>query len=118
MGDVRVLGGSAFVARCQRAVEPPAGCPQRRITLESLVAQVCRQVGLAPATLQGGGRTARHTAARAGIAYLWTEVLGHPGRPLAGVLGVVPAAVYNAARQGAAQAPTWQRLLGRVRQET
>ena len=81
-------------------------------------AQVCRQVGLAPATLQGGGRTARHTAARAGIAYLWTEGLGHPGRPLAGVLGVCPAAVYKAARRGAAQAPTWQRLLGRTRQET
>jgi len=43
---------------------------------------------------------------------------GHPGRPLAGVLGVFPAAVYRAARRGAAQAPTWQRLLGRERQET
>ena len=115
--DVRVLGGSAFVARCQRAVEPPAVVPQRRIPLARLVAQVCRQVGLAPATLQGGGRTARHTAARAGIAYLWTEVLGHPGRPLAGVLGVCPAAVYKAARRGAAQAPTWQQLLGQARQE-
>jgi len=115
---VRVLGGSAFVERYQRTVEPPAALPQRRITLERLVAQVCRQVGLTPATLQGGGRTARHTAARAGIAYLWTEVLGHPGRPLAGVLGVFPAAVYKAARRGAAQAPTWQRLLGRARQET
>jgi hypothetical protein len=97
---------------------PPAGFPHRRIPLERLVAQVCRQVGLAPATLQGGGRTARHTAARAGIAYLWTEVLGHPGRPLAGVLGVCPAAIYKAARRGAAQAPTWQRLLGREGQET
>ncbi|MCX5733353.1 MAG: hypothetical protein NTW68_03365, partial [candidate division NC10 bacterium] len=118
LGDVRVLGGSAFVARYQRASEPLAAFSQRRIPLERLVAQVCRQVGLAPATLQGGGRTARHTAARAGIAYLWTEVLGHPGRPLAGVLGVCPAAIYKAARRGAAQAPTWQRLLGRARQET
>ena len=72
---------------------------------------------LAPAALQGGGRSARHTAARAGIAYLWTEVLGHPGHPLAGVLGVFPAAIYKAARRGAAQGPTWQRLLGRARQE-
>ena len=118
LGDVRVLGGSAFVARYQRAVEPPATFPQRRITLERLVARVCHQVGLAPATIQGGGRTARHTAARAGIAYLWTEILGHPGRPLAGVLGVFPAAVYKAARRGAAQALTWQRLLGRAHQET
>ena len=51
LGDVRVLGGSAFVARVQRAVEPPATFPHRRITLESLVARVCRQVGLTPATL-------------------------------------------------------------------
>ena len=111
-------GYRAFVARYQRAVEPATGCPHGRIPLERLVAQVCRQVGLTPATLQGGGRTARPTAARAGIAYRWTEVLGHPGRPLAGVLGVFPAAVYKAARRGAAQAPAWQRLLGRTGKET
>jgi hypothetical protein len=74
--------------------------------------------GRGPCPAAAGGRTARHTAARAGIAYLWTEVLGHPGRPLAGVLGVFPAAVTKAARRGAAQAPTWQRLFGRARQET
>ena len=59
-----------------------------------------------------------NTRARAGIAYLWTEVLGHPGRPLAPALAVFPAAVYKAARRGAAQAAVWQRLLGRTRQET
>jgi hypothetical protein len=32
--------------------------------------------------------------ARDGIAYLWVEVLGHPGRPLAPALGVRPQAVY------------------------
>jgi hypothetical protein len=56
MGDVRVLGGSAFVARCQRAVAPPAMFPHRRITLARLVAQVCRQVGLAPAWQRLFGR--------------------------------------------------------------
>ena len=71
-----------------------------------------RSADLFPATLRGGRRTARHTA-RAGIASLWTEVLGHPGRPLAGVHGVFPAAVYKAARRGAAQLPIWQRLLAR-----
>ena len=117
LGDVRVLGSSAFVAQCHRAVEPEA-LPARRVPLATLIARVCQHVGIAPATLQGGGRTPRHTRARAGIAYLWTEVLGHPGRPLAPPLAVFPAAVYKAARRGAAQAAVWQRLLGRARQET
>ena len=55
LGDVRVLGGSAFVARCQRAGAPPAGFPQRRIPLARLVAQVCRQVGWPPPPSRGVG---------------------------------------------------------------
>ena len=39
---------------------------------------------------RGGGRS------RAEIASLWVEVVGHPGRPLAGALGVSPQAVYQA----------------------
>jgi putative transposase len=115
-GDVRVLGSSAFVAQCQQAAAPRAA--GRRLPLATLVARVCQHVGLPPTALQGGGRTSRHTRARAGIAYLWTEVLGRPGRPLAPVLGIFPAAVYKAARRGAAEAAAWQRLLGRKRQET
>ena len=118
LGDVRVLGSSAFVAQCQHAVAAAAPRSVRRLGLATLVARVCRHIGLAPATLQGGGRSSRHTRARAGIAYLWTEVLGRPGRPLAPVLGVFPAAVYKAARRGAAEAAAWQRLLGRDLPET
>ena len=103
LGTVRVLGSSAFVAQCQHAAAAPRSV---------------RRLGLAPATLQGGGRSAQHTRARAGIAYLWTEGLGRPGRPLAPVLGVFPAAVYKAARRGAAEAAAWQRLLGRDLPET
>ena len=55
---------------------------------------------------------------RGGIAYLWLEVLGHPGRPLAPVLGVHPAVVYQAARRGASAAATWQALLGEDRKVT
>ena len=113
LGDVRVLGSSEFVAQCQRAVVP-SGSP-RRLPLETLITRVCRHVGISPATLQGGGRSARHIRARAGIAYLWIEVLGHPGRPLAPALAVMPAAVYKAARRGAAHAAVWERLLGRDR---
>ena len=113
----RPQGQDATRQRSHTGVEGPGGGEAGTTCTTWQRIQVCRQVGLAPATLQGGGCTARHIAARAGIAYLWTEVLSHPGRPLAGVLGVCPAAVYKAARRGAAQAPTWQRLLGRARQE-
>ena len=68
-------------------------------------------VGISPAVLAGGARALAATRARAGIAYLWVERLGHPGRPLAPVLGVHPAVVYQAARRGATQAREWDRLL-------
>jgi hypothetical protein len=61
--------------------------------------------------LQGGGRLPAVTRARAGIAYLWVEHLGCPGRQLAPMLGVHPAAVYPAARRGAAKAREWEALL-------
>ena len=59
--------------------------------------------------VDGGTRCA--SQAREGIAYLWTTVLGHPGRPLAPVLGVRPQNVYRAAAHGQAAATAWDRLL-------
>ena len=56
--------------------------------------------------------------AHGGIAYLWLVVLGYPGRSLASVLGVHPAVVYQAARQGVMAAATWQPLLGKDRKAT
>jgi hypothetical protein len=82
------------------------------------VARVCQAVGIPPAALTGGGRRPAVSRARAGIAYLWLEVLGHPGRPLAPVLGVHPAVVYPAARRGARAAATWQALLRENRYTT
>ena len=58
------------------------------------------------------------TRARAGIAYLWVERLGRPGRPLARVLGLHPAVVYQAARRGAAQAREWEALLEKMGKAT
>jgi hypothetical protein len=49
--------------------------------------------------------------ARAGIAYLWVEVSGHPARPLASLLGVSPQAVYQAVARGRAARRVWERLL-------
>lgn len=118
LGDPRVLGSGEFVAQLQQ--ELPAR--QHRLgpacTLEALCTAVCTQVGIAPTVLAGGGRAPAVTRARAGIAYLWVERLGHPGRPLAPVLGVHPAVVYQAARRGAVQARAWDRLLAKLSKTT
>jgi hypothetical protein len=95
--DERVLGSRAFVAALQQEAAP------RGPALAGLCARVCAAVGLTAAQLAGGGRTPAAGAARAGIAYLWVEVLGHPGRPLAPPLGVQPATIPKAAR--------WRQLL-------
>lgn len=49
--------------------------------------------------------------AREGIAYLWLEVLGQPGRLLASCVGVRPPSVYKAAQRGRAAAARWERVL-------
>jgi len=118
VGDARVLGGSDFVARVQREGGPELEPPVLACSLETLRARVCAQVGITPEALQGGGRLPAVPRARAGIAYLWVERLGRPGRPLAPVLGVHPAVVYQAARRGAAQAREWEALLAKISKAT
>jgi REP element-mobilizing transposase RayT len=110
-GDERVLGSSAFVEalRAQAAARDRLGT--RAPTLAALCARVGAAVGLTPEQLAGGGRSPAAVAARAGIAYLWVEVLGRPGRPLAPSLGVQPAAIPKAARRGAGTAARWRQLL-------
>ena len=114
-GDERVLGSSAFVAQLQRAVEATEAPRGPQLALEPLVAGVCRHIGLPREALGGGGRRTAVQQVRAGLAYLWVEVLGHPGRPLAPLLGVQPAAIPKAARRGAKEAPVWRRLLAKGR---
>ena len=113
MGDERVLGSTEYVAALQRtaAATPPAPAP--RVALDTVITRVCRQLGIAGAALTGGGRRAAVQRARAGIAYLWVEVLGHPGRPLAVALGVSPQAVYQAVARGRAMRVEWARVLKR-----
>jgi REP element-mobilizing transposase RayT len=110
-GDERVLGDTAFVQQMQRTLEAQVAQSAVRMPLETLLAAVCQAVGLTPAQLAGGGRSPAAVIARAGIAYLWVEVLGHPGRSLAPHLGVHPAAIPKAAQRGAATAPRWRQLL-------
>jgi REP element-mobilizing transposase RayT len=112
LGDERVLGSSEFVEHLRRTVEDSSKAAPRRLTLDTLVARVCRQVGILPEHLGEGSRRSAVSRARDGIAYLWVEVLGHPGRPLAPLLGVRPQAVYQAVTRGRQARPEWERLLG------
>jgi REP element-mobilizing transposase RayT len=109
-GDERILGSSDFVEgyRCGVAAATPT---PPRLSLDALIARICRHVGVPPTALAGGGRTPALTRARAGIAYLWVEVLGRPGRALASALGVHSSAIPKAARRGARAAVAWRRLL-------
>jgi hypothetical protein len=99
------------VAHLQQEVASAAPVRGPRLTVDDLVARVCRQVGLGPAGLEGGGRHGAVARAGAGIAYLWVEYGGHPARPLASVLGVSPQAVYQAVARGRADRAMWERLL-------
>ncbi len=75
--------------------------------------RACRQTGITPTDLAGGGRRADVTRARNGIAYLWVGRLGQSGRRLAPVLGIAPQSVYRAAARGAARAVEWAPILKR-----
>jgi len=111
LGDERILGRPEFVEHMRRTVAEQAGSPRPRLALDALVARVCRHVGLPPAHLAAGTRRPAASRARAGIAYLWMEVLGHPGRPLAPVLGIRPQAVYQAVARGRAGRRAWDQLI-------
>jgi putative transposase len=111
VGDERVLGSPAFVETLRQTLPTPAPGRGAGLPLEALVHRVCADLHLHPGSLQGGGRRPAVSQARAGIAYLWTEVWGHPGRPLAPVLGLQPVAVYAAARRGRTEHARWERLI-------
>ncbi len=97
--------------RLQRAEGVPNTARHAALTLDTLLARVCRQAGITPAQVAAGSRTAAATRARAGVAYLWAARLGHPGRPLAAVLGSTPQAVYQAIARGREVRAEWDHLL-------
>jgi REP element-mobilizing transposase RayT len=114
LGDERILGGTEFVEFWQRSVEGAARSATRRIELlEELIARVCHAAGISVDQLARGFRPRAVSRARNGIAYLWTEVLGRPARPLASVLGIRPQSVYQAIKRGRAAREEWERLLDR-----
>ncbi len=113
--DERILGSGAFVDQVRAEVEraETGRARGRRVTAEALLQRVGAAVGIDPEALRGGGRRPALSRAREGVAYLWIEVLGRPGRPLAPVLGVRPESVYKAARRGQAEAERWRAVLGK-----
>ena len=112
-GDARVLGGGEFVERLWRETQGARPPTQARLSLETVMARVCRETGTTTAELAGGGQRAAVTRAREGVAHLWVGALGQSGRRLAPMLGVAPQSVYRAAARGAAQAAEWASLLRR-----
>ena len=111
LGDDRILGRSEFVEQVRREVEATAPPPRHRLTPEQLAVRVCRHVGVTPDTLAGGSRMPAATRARGGIAYLWTEVLGRPGRALMTLLGARSQSVYRAAKRGREAHAEWIQVL-------
>ncbi len=113
VADERILGSSAFVERIREEMRVGRKWAGRGLVLEALVRKVCHAVQVRPEALQGGGRHRAVCRAREGIAYLWIEVLGRSGRPLAAALAVRPQSVYRAAQRGREAGVLWEHLLGR-----
>ncbi len=116
VGDERILGQPAFVEQIRREAEAALAVPSRRrpVTLDAVVRRVCAAVGVAPGAVAGGGRRPALSRAREGIAYLWIEGLGRPGRPVAAALGVRPQSIYAAVARGRAARAEWDRLLEKL----
>ena len=113
-GDERILGSAAFVETLQRALPPSPIERGAAPAVEAIIQRVCTRLGMDPLRLQRGGRKPAVSQAREGIAYLCTEVAGHPGRALAPLLGVRPVSVYAAARRGLANRGRWDALVDRT----
>ena len=111
-GDERVLGSSAFVEQiCKEAEMREVSPREGRLSLEAVVARVCQATGVEARELRGGSRRAPVSRARAGVAYLWIEWLGHSGPVAARHLGIRPQTIYQVAKRGQDEAERWQRVL-------
>jgi len=67
LGDERILGSPDFVEAVRQDVAQAAPSPRKSaVALETVIARVCESLGIVPAALVAGGRTARVSRARAG----------------------------------------------------
>jgi putative transposase len=113
-GDERVLGSSAFVERMRQELSAATVLEGRArvrpLSGDGLIKHVGQEVGVTVEALQGGSRRAGVSRARAGIAYLWVEWLGHNGVTIAHAMGVHPVTIYEAARRGRQEAAYWEQV--------
>jgi hypothetical protein len=114
--DERILGRSEFVEgfleELQREEARRTRAARKAPDLPSLMAKVARDSGVTVEAVVGGGRLRDVSRARAGLAYLWVEVLGRSGRHLARELGIRPESVYKGARRGRKEQDRWHDALG------
>ena len=116
LADERILGQPAFVEQVRREAEAAlaAHSHRRTVTLGAVVQRVSAAIGVTPQAVAGGGRRPALSRAREGIAYLWIEGLGRPGRPLVAALGVCPQSIYAAAARGRVARAQWDRVLEKL----
>jgi hypothetical protein len=115
-GDERILGSTDFVEAMRQAVQRAEPGRGLRMSLSALVARICRETGIAPATLQQGSRRASVARAREGIAYLAIDRYGYPAVALREYLGVGAPSIVKAAQRGRAAHTHWDPLLGQERE--
>jgi putative transposase len=104
VADQRIVGTSEFVETVRREVEVEGAGSRtgqyRSLTPERVLANVCQEVGTTPEEVLGGGRRARVSRVREGVAYVWVEYLGRSGRVVAAALAIRPESVYKATQRG------------------
>lgn len=114
--DERILGRSEFVEQVLRDIEREEAKRERIARqappLAALAERVARAAQMPVEALLGGGRRREVARARAGLAYLWVEVLGRSGRALCRELRIRPESVLRGARRGREERGRWDRLLG------
>lgn len=92
--DERVLGSSSFIEEIVREAEQQEEGKSKKVSLDTLITRISRDIGMSRGSMTGGGRNRNVTRARAMLAYIWVRHLGRSGHELARTLGVSPQAVY------------------------
>ena len=97
--DERVLGSSSFIEGILKEVETQEGKKNKRVTLDTLMGRIAKDMGISRESMAGGGRNRKVTGARAALAYAWVRHLGRSGHELAKALAVSPQSVYAASNR-------------------
>ena len=91
-----MLGTTALIEAIIREAEEQAERKIKKVSLETLISRISKDMGTSRESMTGGGWNRKVTRARAMLAYAWVRYLGRSGHELAKVLGVSPQAIYAA----------------------